>query len=139
MPRSAPDQHWYGFSIGSIHIVIMSTELDFSIGSVQYNWLKDHLAAVNRSVTPWLIFTGHRPMYVDSSFGGSFASDLVVSTLLQDNIEDLLKLFNVDLVLWGHHHSYQRTCPVYRKECVQGAPVHVVIGMAGQSLSQDIQ
>ena len=50
----------YGFSVGSVHIVLMSTELNFTVGSDQYNWLKDHLASVDRSLTPWLIFAGHR-------------------------------------------------------------------------------
>lgn len=39
---------------------MMSTEHDFDIGSEQYSFLKDHLEKVDRSVTPWLIFTGHR-------------------------------------------------------------------------------
>ena len=31
--------------------------------------LKD-LASVDRTVTPWIIFGGHRPMYIDSNYGG---------------------------------------------------------------------
>ena len=46
----------------------------------------------------------------------------------------------VDLALWGHHHSYQRTCRVYREACVdEGGVIHVVIGMAGAGLSQNIE
>lgn len=45
----------------------------------------------------------------------------------------------------GHHHSYQRTCPVVNEEC-QGqnqdgsakAPVNVVIGNAGAELCWNI-
>ncbi|XP_003387473.1 PREDICTED: probable inactive purple acid phosphatase 27 [Amphimedon queenslandica] len=141
MPRPDPKQHWYGFSLGSVHFVLMSTEIDFTVNSVQYNWLKDHLSSVDRSVTPWLIFAGHRPMYIDSTAGVQAASDLVVSKELQDNIEPLLLEYKVDLAFWGHHHSYQRTCPVAKKVCQDDgtAPVHVVIGMAGQSLSGNIQ
>lgn len=47
--------------------------------------------------------------------------------------------YKVDLALWGHHHSYQRTCPVYALKCTPGAPVHVVIGMAGQGLSHNLR
>ena len=42
-------------------------------------------------------------------------------------------------MLWGHHHSYQRTCPVYNETCMDGAPVHVIIGMAGRELTQDLE
>lgn len=45
----------------------------------------------------------------------------------------------VDLALWGHHHSYQRTCPVFNSECVEGGTTHVVIGMGGQSLSKNLK
>lgn len=41
----------------------------------------------------------------------------------------------------GHHHSYQRTCPVYKERCLPfnsdgtaGGPVHLVIGHAGAGL-----
>ena len=40
--------------------------------------------------------------------------------------------------MWAHHHSYQRTCAVYREECVDGAPIHTVIGMGGRELSTDL-
>ena len=38
----------------------MSTEHNFTTGSVQYNWIKDTLSKVDRKQTPWLIFAGHR-------------------------------------------------------------------------------
>lgn len=57
----------------------------------------------------------------------------------------------VDLVLFGHVHNYERTCAVYKNQCKAmprkdgngtdtydntkySAPVHAVIGMAGFSL-----
>lgn len=53
--------------------------------------------------------------------------------------------------MYGHHHSYQRTCKVVGEVCKgmssQGpaeggrgyvAPVHVVLGMAGMGLSQNM-
>ncbi|CAN0549640.1 unnamed protein product, partial [Ectocarpus sp. 8 AP-2014] len=42
----------------------------------------------------------------------------------------------VDLAVYGHHHSYQRTCRVANETCYQDytAPVHVVMGMAGMGL-----
>lgn len=59
-------------------------------------------------------------MYVDSDFNGTAWSDQVescdfciesrqvVATELQNAFEDLLVKYDVDLCLWGHHHSYQR-------------------------------
>lgn len=47
----------------------------------------------------------------------------------------------VDLVFGAHHHSYQRSCPVYQEKCQADgqAPVVVDLGMAGAGNSQNIQ
>jgi hypothetical protein len=59
----------------------------------------------------------------------------------------------VDLVLFGHVHNYERSCSVYENECKAlprkdkngidtydhsnySAPVHVVVGMAGFTLDK---
>ena len=62
-----------------------------------------------------------------------------------------LAVMQVDLVVWGHVHNYERTCQVYKGNClgeptkdsagidtynnaVYKAPVHAVIGTAGFTL-----
>jgi len=60
----------------------MSTEHDFTVGSPQWNYLVSDLQKVNRTETPWVIFTGHRPMY--SIKGGSFAEGM------RKELEDVL-------------------------------------------------
>jgi hypothetical protein len=42
---------------------MMSSERNFAQGSEQYKWIKKDLLAVDRSVTPWVIVSAHRPMY----------------------------------------------------------------------------
>ena len=39
---------------------MMSTEHDFRKGTKQYSALKQYLKNVDRGVTPWLVFAGHR-------------------------------------------------------------------------------
>ncbi|XP_062502844.1 uncharacterized protein LOC134179856 [Corticium candelabrum] len=135
MPRPRPDEPWYGVKYGNIHFIFMSTEHDWRPGSAQAVFLERELASVNRSQTPWVVFSGHRPMYVDSTDAFGRGSDTVVSKSLRQHVEHLLQLYGVDLALWGHHHSYQRSCPVYNETCTASGTTHVVIGMAGQSLS----
>lgn len=60
MPRYGFDKPWFGFAYGQVHFVVMSTEHDFAPGTEQYYWIKHYLPQVDRSVTPWLVFTGHR-------------------------------------------------------------------------------
>ena len=141
MPRARSSVDCYGFDIGSAHIIVMSTEDDFTSGTVssQYYYIQELLLKVNRKKTPWLIFVGHRPMYVDSTNNDIPAGDQTVAKTLREYVEPLLMKSKVDLALWGHHHSYQRTCPVYKEKCTPGAPIHAVIGMAGQGLSKNIE
>ena len=52
--------HRYSFVYGSVQIIMMSTEHDFQVSSKQYSALVSYFEAVNRTRTPWLIFSGHR-------------------------------------------------------------------------------
>ena len=47
---------------GPIHFVSYSTEESVAVGSPQYNFLAADLAAVNRTITPWVVASGHRPV-----------------------------------------------------------------------------
>ena len=116
---------------------MMNTEMDCGPGSDQYDFMSETFKAVDRSVTPWLIFLGHRPMYYvdDSKTGG--ARDPRFGAF-----ESLLLEAQVDLALWGHVHNAYASCPLYNNSCVTApspgaydAPVHVSIGNAGQGIS----
>jgi len=133
MPQPEADQPWYSVTAGAVAVVMMSTEHDFSVGSTQLVALERMLAAVDRSVTPWLLFGGHRPMYVDSKYPSPSEAPL------QTQVEPLLVKYKVDLAMWGHHHSYHRTCPIKGAgKCASAGEVgvrHAVIGAAGYSFS----
>ncbi|KAL2478371.1 putative inactive purple acid phosphatase 27 [Forsythia ovata] len=148
MPAVAKDKPWYSIEQGSVHFTVISTEHIWTPNSEQYTWMKKDMAAVDRSRTPWLIFTGHRPMYTSS--GGNIVQPNVDYTFVH-SVEPLLLANKVDLVLFGHVHNYERTCAVYKRQCKAmpkkdengidtydntnySAPVHAVIGMAGFSL-----
>ena len=61
---------WWSYEVGLIHFVGISTEHNYTIGSDQWLWLENDLKSVNRDVTPWIIFGGHRAMYLNSNYGG---------------------------------------------------------------------
>jgi len=137
MPTSAPDQPWYSFDHGPVHFVTMSTEHFFQVGTVQNDWIAKDLASVDRKKTPWVVFSGHRPMYIDSTNWEKVEGDQTVAEDLRKHVEPLLVKNKVDVAFWGHHHSYQRSCPVSNLKCGSG-PVHFVVGMAGFGLSPNI-
>ncbi|XP_031500928.1 probable inactive purple acid phosphatase 1 [Nymphaea colorata] len=148
MPMTKKDEPWYSIEQAGVHFTVISTEHSWIQGSDQYKWIKKDLASVNRTRTPWLILTGHRPMY-------SSAAPAVIPSvdyLFTAAVETLLMQYQVDLVLFGHVHSYERTCALYEDVCVAmpskdsngvdtydqsnyTAPVHAIIGMAGFTLS----
>jgi acid phosphatase type 7 len=146
MPVAGADQPWYGFDYGSVHVFMISTEHDFSAGSRQYADFVADMEAVDRSRTPWVIVSGHRPAYIDSTNDEAVTGDQPVAQALRAALEPLWVKYEVDLLLWGHHHSAQRTCPVVGEECVSPsksgeyvAPVHLVIGHAGADFSTNIE
>ena len=60
-------------------------------------------------------------------------------------VEPLLK--NVDLLLFGHVHAFERTCPIYNEKCIgkytkhyfnnPKSPIHLCIGTAGFEMNRD--
>jgi hypothetical protein len=77
-------------------------------------------------------------------------SSLCLTWLIR-NWLSLVAIYQVDLVLFGHTHVYERICSIYRNECKAlprkdetgidvydhsnySAPVHAIIGMAGFTL-----
>ncbi|KAG1368616.1 Purple acid phosphatase [Cocos nucifera] len=127
---------YYSFDASVVHFLYISTETNFLKGSDQYNFIKADLESVDRNKTPFIVVQGHRPMYTTSNE----VRDAPMRERMLEHLEPLLVQNNVNLALWGHVHRYERFCPVKNFSCVDTAsefkagvaPVHVVIGMAGQ-------
>ena len=64
-------RHSYDF--GMVHMVMFSTEHDFRPGSPQYIWLENDLKNVDRTKTPFVIVSGHRPMYCSEYYPGTLS------------------------------------------------------------------
>jgi hypothetical protein len=99
-----------------VHFVMVNTETDFpnapdelpgnsnensgpfAPSGAQLAWLEKDLASVDREKTPWIIVSGHRPWYVSSK----------ICQECKAAFEPLLIKYDVDLVLHGHQHMYER-------------------------------
>jgi len=130
MPDNGNAVWWYSYDFGLVHYIVISTENDFSPNSTQYKWLEQDLKNVDRKLTPWLIVTGHRPMY----FSQAQLDELEVALNMQRLFEDLLYKYQVDLCLWAHVHSYERSCKLYKNKCQEDGIVHIVHGTAGRAI-----
>jgi len=129
-PSNGNGLFWYSFDVGPIHILHYSTEHDFRRTSPQYAWIEQDLRSVDRSRTPWIIVGAHRPMYASET---DEPYDYI-KIMLQFYLEPLFYRYHVDLNLFAHKHSYERTCPMYQNRCIADGVTHVLIGMAGQDI-----
>lgn len=147
---------FYSFNMGPVHFIGISTEVYYYINYgikqmiKQYEWLEKDLkeasAPENRTERPWIITLGHRPMYCSNNDTDdcTFEEDILrvgVPFLFWFGLEDLFFKYGVDLEVWAHEHSYERTWPLYDNNVYNGsydepytnpgAPVHIVTGSAG--------
>ena len=67
-------------------------------GSAQFQWLERDLASVDRSQTPWVVFTTHRPVFCSSK------DEFSQHKLEEELLEPIFLKYKVDLVLTGHMH-----------------------------------
>ena len=134
---SVTNKPWWSYDVGIIHFVGMSTEHNFTMGSPQWLWLKNDLENVNRSATPWVIFGGHRAMYLNSYYccssstytnpvdacggldGCSPTSDIAVMHDMVTNIEPLLFANKVNFAFYGHNHVVQRQSATLNYNVIQ--------------------
>jgi len=132
-PTNGNGLFWYSFDYGNVHVLMFSTEHNWTRGSDQYNWIQQDLASVNKTITPWIVMAGHRMMYTTQMPRGS---DFPVSIQMRAEVEPLLYQYGVNLYFDGHQHSFERSCNVYRNVCLSDGTgtVFVTVGTAGASL-----
>ncbi|KUJ16457.1 Metallo-dependent phosphatase [Mollisia scopiformis] len=124
-PSSGVGNFWHSYDYGMTHFIHIDTETDLGNGLVgpdegspeyggpfgsytnqQVDWLTaDLAAAVNRTLTPWVVVFGHRGWYLSAS--GSVCANC------QTAFENLFYEYGVDLYINGHAHLYERTAPIY--------------------------
>ena len=116
--RGSNGNFWFSFDLGNVHILSFSTEHDYAPGSPQYKWIEQDMrrADSRRDVVPWLVVTGHRPLYssekdyccccaqCNATAGGR-------AKALRQALEPLILQYRVDLVVTGHLHAYERMHP----------------------------
>jgi hypothetical protein len=114
MPTGMNDQEipnngvfWYWYDYGLVRTIVLSSEHDLSIGSIQHKWLEYILRTTDRTITPWVIVELHRPLYEMEE--ALFVHPENVGIAMRYEFEDLLYDYNVDVVFSGHFHTYHRT------------------------------
>ncbi|KAG2392460.1 hypothetical protein C9374_012712 [Naegleria lovaniensis] len=146
---------WHSFENGLVTFVAIDTETNFPHSFFpqfnfqnkidQLEWLSDTLSKIDRKKTPWVVVVGHRPIYSSQYiFSAANGSIIGESKILQQAFEDILYKYQVDIAMFGHVHSYERTNPVYRTQVEPGTAnsnhfhnlrytIHIVNGAGGNT------
>jgi predicted phosphodiesterase len=103
--------NWYSFDQGDVHFVALDTT---QMSQAQAEWLDRDLAANQRE---WVIVYGHHPPYSSGEHGSSLE--------FRELFNPILEAHQVDLVLSGHDHHYERMEP-------QNGVNYVVTGGGGR-------
>jgi predicted phosphodiesterase len=92
---------WFAMTYGNTRFIGLDTNVGYSAGSLQHNWLVQELqSAAYRSAT-WHVVIFHHPPFT-STVGHS--DDLTV----QSQLVPLFEQYGVDVVFSGHSHVYER-------------------------------
>jgi uncharacterized protein (TIGR03437 family) len=118
---------YYSYDWGNVHFVSLDSNtplLRASRGnSPMLTWLDQDLAATDKF---WKIVYFHHPPYA----GGPNEAD-PLSVLAREWIVPIIERHNVQLVLNGHEHSYQRTVPIRDGQQVSASEGTVYITEGG--------
>jgi hypothetical protein len=100
--QAGPDRRgYYSFDYGGWHFIALNSEVDVSVQSQQYQWLKADLAKSGQSLCT--IAYWHRPAFSSGVQHGS--------TLEMRPFFDALHAAGVEVVLSGDEHFYERFAP----------------------------
>jgi len=96
---------YYSFDYANIHFVCLeSNDAAFrSTSGAMATWIRNDLAA---NTQRWTVVYFHHPPYSKGSHDSDNSSEMVG---MRTNIIPLLESYDVDLVLSGHSHSYERS------------------------------
>lgn len=133
------DNMYFSWNYGPVHFLTCDSETPIDTANFdteQIKWMAADLKRVRRSATPWVVANFHRPMYCagdsDSTCGRQ-------AGVLKKEAESIFYRNEVNVVITGHVHAYERTYPVYQEEKTSEeyvadpyvGPVHLMQGGSG--------
>lgn len=104
-------EHYYSFDYGNIHFIMLDSygyddnKLLYDSTGAQAQWLKSDLAAYYGK-RKWTVVCLHHPPYTHGTHDSEKEKDLIA---IRQQITPILERYNVDVVLAGHSHVYERS------------------------------
>ena len=127
---------FYKFSYGNADFFMLDSNQkeEFAPGKKQYNWLEEQL---KNSRAKWKFVCHHHAPYSadENDYGDSWKGDSDMGDLKIREIVPLYEKYKVDMVFFGHLHTYQRTLPISENQVnEENGVVYVQAGGGGGNL-----
>ncbi len=104
LPNNNPDstERYYSFRWANAYFIALDTNGDFTPGSAQHEFLVGALTDSLRQSATWTFVYAHHPPYTEH--WTNYYGDKRV----QDHLVPIFEEYDVDMVMNGHTHSYER-------------------------------
>ncbi len=109
-------QLYYSFNHQNVHFLVLASGhiVPYGIDSKQYEFvIQDLVDASSDPKINWIVVYSHHPLYLKPDRTSNF----------RNTYHPLFEEYNVDLVLAGHYHNYQRTYPLRYNTDVPSEPI----------------
>ncbi|MFN5168911.1 MAG: metallophosphoesterase [Cyclobacteriaceae bacterium] len=104
---------YYSFTYGNAEFFMLNSNQssEFAPGGAQYQWLEEKL---RNSKARWKFVAHHHAPYSadEDDYGDSWRGATNMGDLAIRQIVPLYEKYDVDMVFFGHLHTYQRTLPI---------------------------
>jgi Calcineurin-like phosphoesterase len=145
MDRFGLEQQYYTYRYGNVFVLVMSQEVPFDEDSKQFDFVVNSLSEASSDPdVDWIIVASHTPFY--NSPGVRTDRDA-----LRNTYHELFEENDVDLVLSGDVHNYERSVPIVFNDDESDSPIpttstngsthvdpegqiFVIVGTGGQSI-----
>lgn len=96
---------YYSYDYANAHFVCLnSDDVDTDPSGEMAQWIHEDLGNTQQD---WIIAYFHHPIY--SGAHNNESDDGTRETLMREEVLPILEMYNIDLVLYGHTHNYQRS------------------------------
>ena len=119
-------RQFYSFNYHNVHFTVISTELlEGNEGNEQYEFVNADLAsAASDPNIDWIVVYYHNIGYASPSLGIPNGDNVRTGLKsLRDAYHPLFEKYDVDLVLQGHVHNYERSYPIKFNNTNSSSPI----------------
>lgn len=98
------NEAWFAFDYGNCRFIFLDSEVSSGTPTDQFAWLQAELNRPETQQAAFRIVCFHRPPFTDLWNGGGYIGE----TFVRNDWVPLFSQKNVDVVIGGHMHAYQR-------------------------------